>query len=558
MRVVRHATLIVDRERERERESEIVMTFEAPGSPNDLNNFTEIPLDVDTSQFLFPVQIWGMRPVWEVVVKVATLAPVVMISLIGNGCLIHAIFRNKTLHTTTNLFILNMAFADFGISLLCPGMFICIDIFQNYILHEIGCKFDGFLLQAMTLVAVFSLSAVSYDRVCAIVLNCSGKLSIRNARILMFVSWIIALALAVPLAFFRKYYDRPWKNYVESFCTETITAYPYWHMLVGLSVWTPLAIMAVCYTTIFFKLDRYETQALKSKHPIVVKYKGRVARILSLVVLSFTVCRVPFTALVIKRAHMNTNPEQIKMGQASSMYVLWYASRYLVFVNAALNPLLYGCTSGILRQELVTYPPLSWLISRFRSDHSSKPYNQAPIAHERLKPRSPCIRLEEAHDNNCARNQKITNISPSVKSKSESRIYKKLRISSIVKARRNVEEIMKPSRVAVFAISAIVLSVLTDLAFASKGMYSRAVVESCRGCQLNRLPDVKAFIFEDLPLYDNAEFKHIQGAPPELVLYDHAEKEIERFQIGLLTREECNELMYEKGFKKSKPIKDEI
>ncbi|XP_001600851.1 selenoprotein M-like [Nasonia vitripennis] len=117
---------------------------------------------------------------------------------------------------------------------------------------------------------------------------------------------------------------------------------------------------------------------------------------------------------------------------------------------------------------------------------------------------------------------------------------------------------MKPSRVAVFAISAIVLSVLTDLAFASKGMYSRAVVESCRGCQLNRLPDVKAFILEDVPLYDNAEFKHIQGAPPELVLYDHAEKEIERLQIGLLTREECNELMYEKGFKKSKPIKDEI
>lgn len=72
-----------------------------------------------------------------------------------------------------------------------------------------------------------------------------------------------------------------------------------------------------------FQLDRYEAQALKSKHPIVMRYKERVARILALVVLAFIVCRVPFTALVVQRAQMSRNADDIKVNQAESMYALW-------------------------------------------------------------------------------------------------------------------------------------------------------------------------------------------------------------------------------------------
>ncbi|XP_011308846.1 selenoprotein M-like [Fopius arisanus] len=95
-------------------------------------------------------------------------------------------------------------------------------------------------------------------------------------------------------------------------------------------------------------------------------------------------------------------------------------------------------------------------------------------------------------------------------------------------------------------------------ASASGSAYVRAVVESCSGCSLKRLPDVKQFIFEDLPLYDRTEFKHIQGAVPELVLYDNNNEEVERLQLSRLTREECNDLLQAKGFPRNKRSKDEI
>lgn len=75
------------------------------------------------------------------------------------------------------------------------------------------------------------------------------------------------------------------------------------------------------------------------------------------------------------------------------------------------------------------------------------------------------------------------------------------------------------------------------------------ILQSCPGCSLNRLPQVKAFIYEDIPKYENVEFKKIHGAIPELVLLNAADEEIERLQLSRLNRQECNELLASKGFR---------
>jgi hypothetical protein len=74
-------------------------------------------------------------------------------------------------------------------SVLGSLSFDCIDVYHNYVFTAHGCKFDGFLLQGMTFIAVFRLSAGSYDRVydmCAIILNFFGKLSLKSIVIELF------------------------------------------------------------------------------------------------------------------------------------------------------------------------------------------------------------------------------------------------------------------------------------------------------------------------------------------------------------------------------------
>uniref|UniRef100_A0A1B6KZQ4 Selenoprotein M n=2 Tax=Graphocephala atropunctata TaxID=36148 RepID=A0A1B6KZQ4_9HEMI len=72
---------------------------------------------------------------------------------------------------------------------------------------------------------------------------------------------------------------------------------------------------------------------------------------------------------------------------------------------------------------------------------------------------------------------------------------------------------------------------------------ARGEVQSCRGCSLNRLPDVKSFIYSDLPKYNGVEFHPIHGAVPHLVLFDLSDKEVERIDLTSLSRKECNELV---------------
>lgn len=82
----------------------------------------------------------------------------------------------------------------------------------------------------------------------------------------------------------------------------------------------------------------------------------------------------------------------------------------------------------------------------------------------------------------------------------------------------------------------------------------RARVESCGGWRLNGLPEVKKFIFEDIPLYPQAEFKRVPGASPELFYLNSLGEVVEKVDLSKKSRQECNQLLLDKNFfKKNRP-----
>ncbi|CAH0380829.1 unnamed protein product [Bemisia tabaci] len=83
---------------------------------------------------------------------------------------------------------------------------------------------------------------------------------------------------------------------------------------------------------------------------------------------------------------------------------------------------------------------------------------------------------------------------------------------------------------------------------ALRAQVHRAEIQSCRGCALNRLPEVKAFIYEDVGKYNNIEFKPIPGANPDLVLFTKNNQELDRIDLSRKSRRECNDLLLHWGF----------
>lgn len=75
---------------------------------------------------------------------------------------------------------------------------------------------------------------------------------------------------------------------------------------------------------------------------------------------------------------------------------------------------------------------------------------------------------------------------------------------------------------------------------------------------MNRYPGVKAFIYDDIPLFHNVRFESNPGAPPVLYFLNANDEEVEKVELGDFTRERCNEILVSKGFYKKKSNDDQV
>ncbi|XP_035787697.1 somatostatin receptor type 5-like isoform X1 [Anopheles albimanus] len=354
--------------------------------------------EMDFTVYDYPREIWRILPAWEVTLKTLTFLPVIMFGLLGNAILCYIIAQMRALRTPTNLLIANLAVTDLATVLVCPLMFMFHDFYQNYVLGAVGCKLEGFLEGSLLITSVLCLCAISYDRLTAIVFPKRSRLSKRGAWVLIAASWICGLLIALPLSMYRAYRERQWKNYLETYCAENTTFLPsYWHVLIGVLVWFPLLVMFCCYSCIFLKLDRYERRVLRKEHPISVSYKRKVAKTLFIVLIVFVLLRIPFTTLVFIRYERYLNDNQNQIG--SDFLILWYVSHYLMFLNAALNPLIYGLTNENFRKAFRKIPLSRLLCIPALARSGGKKGKQSPNggkegpiggAMGRLQPRAPC------------------------------------------------------------------------------------------------------------------------------------------------------------------------
>lgn len=346
----------------------------------------------DFSQWDFPAErIWRHKPIEEIAWKVCSFLPLIIFGLYANCILVYLIATNRALKSPTNLIIANMAVADFLTLLICPIMFLINDFYQNFQLGCVGCKLEGFLVVVFLITAVLNLSVVSYDRLTAIVLPQETRLTLPGVKIVIACTWLAGLLLALPLAIYREYRVRIWLNFTERYCKENTNVLPkYWYVLITVLVWLPLSIMLICYTAIFVKvralatnrlsyiratctednrysayfynayayishffpnltysqLDRYEKRVLSRENPLTVNYKRSVAKTLFIVVTVFGVLRLPFTIFVVQRETYYKTEASV---DCSVQYFSYFA-QYLIFVNAAVNPIIYGFNNANFRR----------------------------------------------------------------------------------------------------------------------------------------------------------------------------------------------------------------
>ena len=136
---------------------------------------------------------------WAARIVPGVFAVIFLVGVIGNGTLIFIVLRNKTLHTTPNIFIVSLSIGDFFLLLVSVPFFALIYTYPNWQFGEFLCKLNGFLKALSLGVSIFTLTALSVDRYIAITFPMRSHMMASNKKTILTSAgiWLLSALCAV-------------------------------------------------------------------------------------------------------------------------------------------------------------------------------------------------------------------------------------------------------------------------------------------------------------------------------------------------------------------------
>ncbi|KAM3625441.1 uncharacterized protein V6R79_012073 [Siganus canaliculatus] len=198
-------------------------------------------LSAPVTDYNFPALIFGIL--------------LIVIITAGNVLVCLSVYLEKALKTTTNYFIVSLAFADLLLAVLVLPLFVYAE-FQGGVwsLNMLMC--DGLMTMDVMLctASIFNLCAISVDRFIAvsIPLNYNRKHVDQRQLVLLSATWLLALAVASPVIFGIN--NVP--NRDPSECKLEDNNYVVYSSVC--SFFIPCPIMVLLYCGVFRGLQRWE------------------------------------------------------------------------------------------------------------------------------------------------------------------------------------------------------------------------------------------------------------------------------------------------------------
>ncbi|XP_047035294.1 orexin/Hypocretin receptor type 1-like [Helicoverpa zea] len=316
-------------------------------------------------------------------VLIATHAIVFVIGLIGNALVCIAVYRNHSMRTVTNYFIVNLAVADFMVILICLPPTVLWDVTQTWFFGTAMCRIVLYFQSVSVTVSVLTLTFISVDRWYAICFPLKFKSTTGRAKTAILIIWLLSLLFNVPEFVVLQVQMKLQLRYNAQFfmqCTPTWSddSDLKWHIIKALFLYTfPLFLMMIAYCQIVRVLWRSDNipghteshtlcttptghnncknwlAANRRTTPSIhtnastegqLRSRRKAAKMLVAVVVMFAVCYFPVHLLSVLRVAYDVQQTEVMTCIALISHVMCYA-------NSAVNPLIYNFMSGKFRRE---------------------------------------------------------------------------------------------------------------------------------------------------------------------------------------------------------------
>lgn len=252
-------------------------------------------------------------------------------SMSGNILILVALQKVLSLHPPSKLLFQCLSCTDVFVGLISQPLFITYLMTIANKNREL-CGITESLAHISSAIlcgeSINTLTAISVDRLLALLLKVRYRQVVSNGRVRLFViiSWSANFAFALTHLWSKRFF----------------------FLLCCIWIVSCLIISTYCYTKIYVTLHRHQTQVqggIEGVNPLgslinIFRYKKTVSSALW-VHLTLVACYLPYTVAVAVST---------LRGKSSSNVIAWNIAATVVYINSSLNPLLYCWKMREVRQ----------------------------------------------------------------------------------------------------------------------------------------------------------------------------------------------------------------
>ncbi|XP_056247497.1 melanopsin-like [Seriola aureovittata] len=287
--------------------------------------------------------------------------------MLGNTLVIYVFCRSRTLRSPSNLLVVNLAVADFLMSLTQSPVFFVASLHHRWVFGELACELYAFCGALFGITSMMTLTAIAMDRCLTITrpLALRGGVSRRRVLAVLAAVWLYSLGWSLPPFF-------GWSAYVPEglqtscswdYMSFTATVRTYTILLFAFVFFIPLALIAGCYFAIFQVVRRAGREMKRlscgetNKAHERLRSEWRMAKVALGVILLFVLSWSPYSAVALTAtagyAHLLTpymNSVPAVIAKASAIH----------------NPIIYAITHPKYRAAIGRYVPLLRAVLRLQ------------------------------------------------------------------------------------------------------------------------------------------------------------------------------------------------
>ena len=274
-------------------------------------------------------------------------------TLVGNSLVCLAFYRNPTLRTVTNYFVLSLALIDLSMAVLVMPVTTTFVTTRYMIANHLSCKLHYFCVTVSGGVSLWTVMLLAINRYfCVVRPALYANIFSKKRSVAMAVSvWVVTIAVVTVVYFPTGKQPRkltvepvaPCVQFLQSMFLSKI-----YGSLPIVSIAVPSVTIVVCYIKIYQTIRQHNAASAPSSqggHSSYGVEEAKITRMLTVVVVGFYLCWLPPLINITLLSLALLGETAMNYGNFSFFVPL--------FASSVINPMVYGTMSQSFRKEVL-------------------------------------------------------------------------------------------------------------------------------------------------------------------------------------------------------------